>query len=138
MRLAPHSSNVRSQNMTMNDKRALLSGSLVWVALYFATSYSVHWLLSHDLPVLYSAIPSSLEYFVPGFLVAYLAKRKALFLGFVIGLGGSVVWLLHTGFYADLGRLGLYVTLSVFGNVLLAVTGAYVAGRWFSARHSQA
>ena len=124
--------------MTMNDTRALLSGSLVWVALYFATNYSVYWLLNHDLSVFYSAIPSSLEYFVPGLLVAYLAKRKTLFLGFVIGLGGSVVWLLHTGFYADLGRLGLFVVARVSGNILLAVAGAYVAGRMFSERHIRA
>lgn len=124
--------------MTMNDIRALLSGSLVWVALYFSTNYSVYWLLGHDLPVLYSAIPSSLEYFVPGFLVAYLAKRKTLFLGFVIGLGGSVVWLLHTGFYADLGHIGLFVALRVSGNILLAVAGAYIGGRMFSERHIRA
>lgn len=124
--------------MTKNDTRALLVGSLVWVALYIATSYSVSWLLRHDLSILYSAIPSSLEYLVPGYLVTYLAKRRTLFLGFVIGTGGSVVWLLRTGFYADLGRLGLYVMLRVLGNILLAVIGAYVAGRSFSDRRVRA
>ncbi len=129
---------VRSRHMTKNDARALLISSLVWIVLYCVTLYSVSWLLRHDLSRLYSAIPSSLGYFVPGFLVTYLAKRKTLFLGIVIGTGGSAVWLLHSGLYAALGRHRHYVMLTFLGNILMAVAGAYVARRWFSVRHIRA
>lgn len=118
----------------MNKTRALLIGSLVWVALYIVTIYSVYWLLRNDLSLLYSAIPSSLEYLVPGFVVAYLAKEKTYVLAVLIGVGGSVAWLLHTGFYADLGRLGQYAALRVLGNLLLALAGAYIAVRVNKAR----
>lgn len=122
----------------MNETRVLLIGSLVWVALYIMTTYSVYWLLSNDLSVFYSAIPSSLEYLVPGFIVTYLAKKKTYALAFLISLGGSVVWLLHTGFYADLGRLGNFVTLRILGNILLAIAGAYIAVRLNRARFVRA
>lgn len=118
----------------MNNTRALLIGSLVWVALYIVTTYSVYWLLRNDLSVYYSAIPSSLEYLVPGFIVTYLAKQKTYALAFLVGMGGSIAWLLHTGFYADLGRLGQFVTLRILGNILLALAGAYIAVRVIKAR----
>lgn len=118
----------------MNNIRALLIGSLVWVVLYFASTYAVYWLLRNDLSVLYSAIPSSLEYLIPGFIVAYLTKNKTYVLAFLIGVGGSIAWLLHTGFYADLGRFGQFMALRILGNILLVLVGAYIAVRVNKAR----
>jgi hypothetical protein len=118
----------------MNKTRALLIGSLVWVALYAVTTYSVYWLLRNDLSVFYSVIPSSLEYLVPGFVVAYLAKEKTYVLAVLIGVGGSIAWLLHTGFYTDPGRLGQFAALRILGNILLALVGAYIAVRVNRAR----
>jgi hypothetical protein len=112
--------------MTKSDLYAFILSLLVWAAFYAVTLYSVSWLLNNEISRFYSAVPSSMGYVMSGFTVAYVAMRRMVFYGAVVGVIGSTIWLLHSGLYAS---PGLYHGVVIATNILLSTSGAFLVMR---------
>lgn len=111
--------------MSSSSYKNILILCTAWLLLYVIAVYSVGWALNYGGSRYWATPIWILLYFLPGYLSGYLFHNNWFTTGAVIGVLGTMLWLLH----AQLTIASMSASINVIANTVTSILGAWLGQR---------
>ena len=111
--------------MSSASFKNIIKLSITWLVLYVLAVYSVGWALNYGGSHYWATPIWILLYLIPGYFSGYLFHNNWLIAGALVGILGSMFWLLHAQFTS----VSFGIVISVVANILTSIFGAWLSQR---------
>lgn len=112
------------------EPKVLISVVLLWFCLYAVTSEIVFLLLTNDQSLIWSAVPSTLLYLIPGYVLGRYVKSRWFYYALGLAILGRTFWFLHSQIiFLEKLPFGRFL-LGYVNDIVFATIGAWVGFRF--------
>ena len=99
--------------------------SVIWLFLYILAVYSVYLALKYGGSHYWATPIWILLYLIPGYLAGYFVHKSWLITGALVGVIGTIIWLLH----AQLSITNIGAIINLISNTFAGLLGAWLGQR---------